>query len=225
MTSADTNSITLNLSFRLTLENESEISTEGRGTANGGKIDIKGVRFLWAKNAPDRKNGNDIVGSSQSGEGGTVSLENITLVKGFRTGKAEPGNRTNDIDTNGIFNNNSTDADVGTRGLSVPVIVFNDVSQIGRSACEAVGAKASTNSEFKITGQNGIPMNPTAPLPAQPTGSDWVSLDLNPQVPVAIKAQDGTLITLQPGQHYQLQGTCIDSWKQQQKSQITPLKT
>ena len=219
-------SITLNLGFRLTLENESEISTLGRDGANGGDITIMGVRFLSAT-APTGPKGSDIVGRAENnipgglvGQGGTVNLDPRTLVSGFRFRKAVDGNGTNDIDTNGQLNNFSTDADVAGRGLSTPLIVFNDVSQIARSACEAVGAKASTTSELKITGQGGVPQSPTAPLPAQNPNTDWVALELSPQVPIGLKTADGSTLTLEPGKHYQLPATCIRSWQQQQRSQL-----
>ncbi len=217
-TADKTGSITLDASFRLTLEDESEISTLGQNGANGGDISIKNVRFLLGK-SPTGPNGSDIVGRAEGGgQGGKVFLDRATLVKGFRFGKAVLGNRTNDVDTNGQLDNFSTDADVGARGLSTPVIIFTDVSQLNKSACEAVGAKAAVNSELRITGQGGVTLSPTATLPAQPTSSDWVSLDVSPQVPTNVTFSNGATVTLEPGQTYQVQATCVKSWKEQQRS-------
>jgi filamentous hemagglutinin family protein len=211
-------SIKLDVSFRLTLENESEISTLGRNGANGGDISILNVRFLFGTRAIGA-NGSDIVGRADGGgRGGRVFLDRSTLVQGFLFRKAVPGNRTNDIDTNGQLDNFSTNADEGTRGLSKPLIIFSDVAQITSSACEAVGAKASTNSELRIAGRGGVASSPTAPLSAQSTTSDWVSLELSPQVPVQVTLTDGKPITLEPGQVYQLQALCINAWKERQRS-------
>ncbi len=213
-----TGSIKLDLSFRLTLEDESEISTLGRNGANGGDITIENVRFLFGK-FPTGANGSDIVGRADGGgQGGKVFLGSSTLVAGFLFRKAEDGNRTNDIDTNGQLANFSTDADVASRGLSTPLIVFTDVSQLNKSACEAVGAKATVNSELRIAGQGGVTLSPTAPLPAQQTSSDWVSLDVSPQVQTNVTFSNGATVTLQPGQTYQVQATCVKSWQEQQRS-------
>ncbi len=216
-----TGGINLDVSFRMTLENESEISTLGTNGANGGNIRIMGVRYLLGER-PTGPDGSDIIGRADGGgKGGTVTIDRITLVNGFRFRKAENGNGTNDIDTNGQLNNFSTDADIVGRGLSTPLIVFNDVSQIVRSACEAVGAKAVTNSELKIASQGGVPLSPTTALPAQNPSSDWVTLEFSPQVPIGLKNTDGTTITtLEPGKHYQLPATCVRSWQQPQQSQL-----
>ncbi|MDX2228186.1 MAG: filamentous hemagglutinin N-terminal domain-containing protein [Leptolyngbyaceae cyanobacterium bins.349] len=218
-TGARSGSIDLDLSFRLTLEDESEISTLGLNGADGGDITILNVRFLFGK-PPTGPNGSDIVGRADGGgQGGRVFLDRTTLVQGFLFRRAEDGNRTNDIDTNGQLQNFSTDADVGARGLSAPLIVFNDVSQIVSSACEAVGIKPTAgNAELRITGRGGVPISPTAPLPAQPTSSDWVTLELNPQVPVSITLPNGATAVLQPGEIYQLQATCVNGWKLRQRS-------
>jgi large exoprotein involved in heme utilization and adhesion len=98
------------------------------------------------------------------------------------------------------------------------LIIFTDVSQLNKSACEAVGAKAAVNSELRIAGQGGVTLSPTAPLPAQQTSSDWVSLDISPQVQTNVTFSNGATVTLQPGQTYQVQATCIKSWKEQQRS-------
>ncbi|PZV14101.1 MAG: hypothetical protein DCF22_09495 [Leptolyngbya sp.] len=217
-TANQSGSIKLDVSFRLTLENESEISTLGRNGANGGDISILNVRFLFGRRATGA-NGSDIVGRAEGGgRGGRVFLDRSTLVQGFLFRRAVDGNRTNDIDTNGQLDNFSTNADEGTRGLSKPLIIFSDVAQIASSACEAVGAKASTNSELRIAGRGGVASSPTAPLSAQATTSDWVSLELSPQVPVQVTLSDGKPMTLEPGQVYQLQATCVNAWKEQQRS-------
>ncbi|MBM0744578.1 filamentous hemagglutinin N-terminal domain-containing protein [Phormidium sp. CLA17] len=217
-TGARSGSIDLDLSFRLTLEDESEISTLGLNGADGGDITILNVRFLFGK-PPTGSNGSDIVGRADGGgRGGRVFLERKTLVQGFSFRRAEPGNRTNDIDTNGQLANFSTDADVGARGLSTALIVFNDVSQIVRSACEAAGANTETNTELKISGRGGVPISPTVSLSAKDTTSDWVSLELSPQVSVGITLPDGTTETLQQGQIYHLQAICVNGWKGQQRS-------
>jgi len=213
--------ITLNV-FRLTLEDESLISTLGLGGANGGNINIDinidKVRVLSAK-PPTGPNGSDIVGRAEGGgQGGKVVLGPNTLVARFVFRKAVPGNRTNDIDTNGQLANFSTDADVVSRGLSTPLIAFTDVSQLSKSACEAVGAKAAVNSELRIAGHGGVTLSPTVTLPAQPTSSDWVSLDVSPQVPTNVTFSNGATVTLKPGQTYQVQATCVKSWKEQQRS-------
>ncbi len=217
-TANQSGSIKLDVSFRLTLENESEISTLGRNGANGGDISILNVRFLFGRRATGA-NGSDIVGRAEGGgRGGRVFLDRSTLVQGFLFRRAVDGNRTNDIDTNGQLDNFSTNADEGARGLSKPLIIFSDVTQITSSACEAVGAKSATNSELRIAGRGGVASSPTAPLSAQATASDWVSLELSPQVPLQVTLPDGKPMTLEPSHTYQLQATCVNVWKEQQRS-------
>lgn len=214
-----TGGITLSINNRLTLENESLISTLGRNGANGGDITILNVRFLFGKR-PTGANGSDIVGRADGGgRGGRVLLDRKTLVQGFLFRRAVDGNRTNDIDTNGQLDNFSTNADVGARGLSTSLVVFNDVSRIITSACEVAGAKPTEgNTELRITGRGGVPMSPAAPLPAQAATSDWVTLELSPQVPVSMALPDGSTTVLKPGEIYQLQATCVNGWKLQQRS-------
>ena len=210
-------SITLNVNFRITLEDESEISTLGTNGANGGNISILNARFLQGIR-PTGPNGSDIIGRADGGgQGGRVILDRTLLTQGFRFRRATPGNRTNDVDTNGQLDNFSTDAGQGIRGLSTPVVVFNDVSQLVTSACEAVGAKTSTSSELRIAGQGGIAASPTAPLAAQASTNDWVSLELSPQVPVGVTFSDGTTVTMEPGETYEIQAACVNAWKAQQR--------
>lgn len=225
-TTGQAGNIELSVDVRITLEDESLISTLGLNGANGGDISILKVRFLSAK-PPTGLNGSDIVGradpnsSGQTGIGGKVTLPPSALVQGFRFRKAVAGNRTNDIDTNGQLDNFSTDADEGTRGLSAPLIVFTDVSQITSSACEAVGAKTTiADTELRIVGRGGVPLSPTVAFPAQATASDWVALELSPQVPINVTLADGSTIALLPGELYQMPATCIKNWKEEQRSPL-----
>lgn len=112
---------------------------------------------------------------------------------------------------------NTLNIDV-TRGLAPPPLIFSDVAQVAGSACEAAGAKATTNSELRITGRGGIALSPTVPLPARGGSSDWVSLEMIPEVPVGIALPSGKTITLEPGETYQVQATCVNSWKAEQRS-------
>jgi hypothetical protein len=210
--------IDLDISFRIDLANESLIETRGTNGANGGDISLGKVRILYARR-PSGANGNDINGRAiGGGQGGQVKLDRITFVQGFRFGEAVEGNRTNDIDTNeGRLENSSTLADEGTRGLAAPVVVFEDVSQLGRGVCEVANVTAGDGqSELRLTWQGGIPQSATTPLTAQTTSLDWATMEFTPAVQVQVKTAPDQLVTLQPGRTYRLPGSCVKSSKRPQ---------
>ncbi|XHX77649.1 MAG: filamentous hemagglutinin N-terminal domain-containing protein [Stenomitos frigidus ULC029] len=199
----------------LLLRNGSLISANANNQANGGNITIKAPYVIG-----QTFENSDIVANAVRGKGGKIDITtNAIIGLRFRPKQTPLSDITasSDFGVNGSVNINSLSTDV-TRGVTTPPVVFTDVSQLNKSACEAVGAKATVNSELRIAGQGGVTLSPTAPLPAQQTFSDWVSLDVSPQVQTNVTFSNGATVTLKPGQTYQVQATCVKSWQEQQRS-------
>ncbi|MBD2072891.1 DVUA0089 family protein [Phormidium sp. FACHB-592] len=199
----------------LLLRNGSLISANANNQANGGNLIIDAPYIIG-----QTFENSDIVANAVRGQGGKIDIKaNAIVGLRFRPKQTPLSDITasSDFGINGSVNLNTLSTDV-TRGVATPPVIFTDVSQLNKSACEAVGAKAAVNSELRIAGQGGVTLSPTAPLPAQQTSSDWVSLDVSPQVQTNVTFSNGATVALQPGQTYQVQATCIKSWKEQQRS-------
>lgn len=199
----------------LLMRNASLISANASGSANGGTIKINApfVIGLTFENS-------DIVANATAGNGGTIDITtNAIFGLQFRPRRTPRSDITasSDSGASGNVAINTLNIDV-SRGLSTPPVVFTDVSQVVSSACEAVGAKATASSELRITGRGGVPLSPTIPLSAAPTTSDWVSLELVPEVSIGVTFSDGSRLTLEPGQTYQAQALCVTAWKAEQQA-------
>jgi filamentous hemagglutinin family protein len=197
----------------LWMRHGSLISANATNQANGGNITIA-APFIFGLTFED----SDIVANAVQGQGGKINITtNAIFGLQFRPKRTPLSDITasSDLGVSGTVTLNTLSTDV-TRGLSTPAIVFTDVSRLTTSACEAAGAKASTNSELRIYGRGGIPLSPTAPLPAQTPSSDWVSLDVSPEFPTTVTFSNGKSVTLEPGQTYQVQALCVKSWQNQQ---------
>ncbi|MBD2120539.1 filamentous hemagglutinin N-terminal domain-containing protein [Trichocoleus sp. FACHB-262] len=198
----------------LLMRNGSLISANANNTANGGNIKIKApfVIGLTFENS-------DIVANAVKGQGGKIDIETQAILGLNYRPKLTPRSditASSEFGVSGSVNLNTLSTDA-TRGLSTPAIAFIDVSRLTANACAAGGAKAAANSELRINGRGGVPLNPTAPLPAQTTESDWVSLNVTPEVPTTVTFSGGNNFTLESGETYQLQATCVRSWKEQQR--------
>lgn len=91
--------ITLNIADNLVLNNESQISAEARGEANGGNIKINSD-FVTA--FPSQPNGSDIVARAEQGMGGNIEIAAESLF-GIDRSETVAGNGTNNIDASSEF--------------------------------------------------------------------------------------------------------------------------
>ncbi len=155
-------SIELNLSDTLFLRDESTISAEAIGTANGGNVTIKAETVVAAFPATGA-NGSDIIASAQDGKGGNIDITTQGIF-GLGLGQAEAGNQRNDIDPSSEFGLD------GTAALNTPEI---DPSQ-GLAALETEPAAAAESKlavcaaadRFLSQRYRGLPATPDNPIDA-----------------------------------------------------------
>jgi filamentous hemagglutinin family protein len=167
--------IELNIGKLLLLSNESLISANASGTANGGNIDIKlnsDTGFLIALSSQG-DNGSDIVAKAEAGNGGRINLS-AQQIFGIQARPAINGNRTNDIDASSEFGAQgqveiTTLAIDPSGGLTELPTQLADSSRQIVSRCSANGM----GSEFTITERGGLP-----PSPDDALGSNYVLADL-----------------------------------------------
>jgi large exoprotein involved in heme utilization and adhesion len=160
----------------LLLRNESLISANASGTANGGNINIDS-QFIIAP-PPQGPEGSDIVANAIFGNGGQVTITSQGILGiDFRS------NRTplNDITASsqagqaGVVTLNTPNVDP-SRGLGeLPTNLVDATGLVDRS-CVA-GKRSAFNSSFIVTGRGGLPSNPTEPLNSDAVMTEWVTLD------------------------------------------------
>ena len=180
--------INLQLSNLLKMQNESLISAQATGEANGGNVTINSP--LLAVLLPTGPNGSDIIAKAEEGSGGNI-LINSQGIFGTAEGKAIAGNQTNDIDASSEFGapgrvliNNTIDPNQGT--VTLPEDVVDPNTLVAQNAC-----KRGTASQLTQTGRGGLP----------PT----ISENLNSQ------AIQGSLIDPAPSSVSQTQNQAITS--------------
>ena len=177
-TAAGKGNVTLDIDDSITLRNESLISAEATGTANGGNLTIDS-EFIVAY--PSQPNGNDILAKAPGGTGGNIDITATSLLN-IEARKAIDGNGTNDIDASGIVDGviNINNPDVNPlQGLDKLPTEVVDASQLIAKSCLAGNDEtAEQQSEFTITGRGGLPTNPNESLRGDAVLSpDWVNLD------------------------------------------------
>ena len=163
--------INLNLDNTLTLQNNSFISARAFENANGGTLNIDS-RFIIA--FPGSGNGNDLVSTADTGDGGVINLE-VEQVLGLQPGDAIDrnnnfiNNETNDIDAssnidglggNININTSSINPTQGTIELPSNIVDLGEtIAQVCQSNREAVAKNSLT-----ITGKGGVSAAPGLPL-------------------------------------------------------------
>ena len=146
--------IDLQLSNLLKMQNESLISAQATGGANGGNVTINSP--LLAVLLPTGTNGSDIIAKAEAGNGGNI-LINSQGIFGITEGKAIAGNQTNDIDASSEYGapgrvliNNTIDPNQGT--VTLPENVVDPNTLVAQNAC-----KRGTASQLTQTGRGGLP--------------------------------------------------------------------
>ena len=160
--------INLQVAEDITLEDNSFISAQAFGDADGGNLTID-ARFIIASLGSGA--GNDLVANAERGTGGNITL-NVDQLFGLQERQAIDRNnnfiqnRTNDIDVSGgiagDLNINATNVDPlqGTVELPSNIVVPEETAQ---QACDASRVIAAKNS-LTITSKGGIPADPGVPL-------------------------------------------------------------
>ena len=174
--------ITLEIAESLTLRDDSFISAEALGDANGGNIDINSGFVLTF---PSQNEGNDIIANAQQGQGGNI---NITAqgIFGLEEGTAtdNDGNRlrngTNELDassrlgTNGRITINELETNPAEGIEDIPRFVIDPDKLVVFSLCSL-----ARDSEFYVTGQGG-----NAPNLAEIRDEGVIAVDLVEPVPL-----------------------------------------
>jgi filamentous hemagglutinin family protein len=154
--------ITLRVPDLLFLQNESLISANALGSANGGNITID-TGFLIAL-PPKGPNGSDIVANAVFGNGGRVNLTAQGLLGIAFRPKQTPLNditASSDFGFAGVVAINRLSLDPSQSLTSLPIDVIDPSGLIDRR-CEA-DPRSDVN-QFTITGRGGLPPNPNEPL-------------------------------------------------------------
>ncbi len=145
--------INLQLSNLLKMQNESLISAQATGGANGGNITINSP--LLAVLLPTGPNGSDIIAKAEKGTGGNIFI-NSQGIFGTAEGKAIPNNKSNDIDASSEYGapgrvliNNTIDPNQGT--ITLPEDVVDPNTLVAQNAC-----KRGTASQLTRAGQGGL---------------------------------------------------------------------
>ena len=146
--------INLQLSNLLKIQNESLISAQATGGANGSNVTLNSP--LLAVLLPTGPNGSDIIAKAEVGNGGNI-LINSQGIFGITEGKAIAGNQTNDIDASSEFGapgrvliNNTIDPNQGT--VTLPEDVVDPNTLVAQNAC-----KRGTASQLTRAGRGGLP--------------------------------------------------------------------
>ena len=153
--------ITLEIAENLTLRENSTISAQASGDANGGNITIDADFIIASLNE-----NNDIIASAQQGRGGKIEI----TVEGIFNIQERPLNPvTNDINASSEFGLDGTvsiktpDTSALQEKVKTPEIV--KLETLGAKACSSIETTAEI-SRFEVAGKGGIAPTPTAPLTA-----------------------------------------------------------
>jgi large exoprotein involved in heme utilization and adhesion len=196
--------ITLNGLDFLLMGNESLISANALGAANGGNITIDS-KFIVAI-PPSGSEGSDIVANAVNGDGGRVNITTEGLFGiDFRPRRTPLNDITASSETGaaGVVSITRPNVDPSQGLAELPTNVVDAQGLIDRS-CTA-GRGSAYNSSFTVTGRGGLPSNPTEPLNSDAVLSDWVTLDSQEDNPGGATT-DASLPRTTPNQIIEAQG-------------------
>ena len=184
--------IILTIEEALTLLNNSAITAEAFGEANGGNIGID-TDFIIAFESISLGDGNDIVANAEQGNGGNI---NITAKSLFGITDRPLNPNTNDINASSQVT--GLDGTVTIRGIDVNSVQNAielpqnpiEPEQITEQACatkQQVG-----NSNLTIVGTGGIPAEPGMPLNSLNISING-SVDPKSDIPQPIETSQGNI--------------------------------
>ena len=165
--------ITLQVSDAWLMQNESLISARAFGTANGGNINTDS-QFLVAL-PPEGPNGSDIIANAIQGNGGKINITTQAIFGIEFRPELTPLNDINassEFGLDGVVEINTPDIDPSQGLANLPSEpVDTEVAQ----GCSARGTQSQ--SQFFVTGRNGLPPTPREALGINPVEVEWVSLN------------------------------------------------
>jgi filamentous hemagglutinin family protein len=148
------------------LRNNSSITTNATGSANGGNITINTGVLLALP--PTGSDGSDIKAKADKGRGGNIVI-NAKGIFGIEKRIANPGDQTNDIDASSEFGR-SGQVDINTatspnNGLTeLPETVVDPDTQVAQSPCNR-----GWGNELTVSGRGGLPPSPSQDLSSEAT--------------------------------------------------------
>lgn len=204
--------INLQLSNLLKMQNESLISAQATGGANGGNVTINSP--LLAVLLPTGTNGSDIIAKAEAGNGGNI-LINSQGIFGTAEGKAVVGNRSNNIDASSEFGapgrvliNNTIDPNQGT--VTLPEDVVDPNTLVAQNAC-----KRGTASQLTQTGRGGLP-----PTISENLNSQAIAVGLIDPAPSSVSQAENQVIASQDSSITQNQIAPAQGWIFNQKGEV-----
>jgi len=204
--------INLSLSNLLKMQNESLISAQATGGANGGNVTINSA--LLAVLLPTGPNGSDIIAKAEAGNGGNI-LINSQGIFGTAEEKAIAGNRTNDIDASSEYGapgrvliNNTIDPNQGT--VTLPENVVDPNTLVAQNAC-----KRGTASQLTQTGRGGLP-----PTISENLNSQAIAVGLVDPAPSSVSQAENQAIASQNSPIVQNQIAPAQGWIFNQKGEV-----
>jgi filamentous hemagglutinin family protein len=189
--------INLKINNTLTMRNNTLISAQAFREADGGNLEID-ANFIVAY--PSDGTGNDLVATSDAGNGGNINLT-VEKLFGLETGKAiddeaNPiANNSNDIDASsnvlgldGTVNINTSRIDPLQGAMELPSNVV-EAKQTTEQTCSA-DRDGKANNGLAIAGRGGI-----SPAPDAPLNSEHISNENPPQasIPEPIETSQGKI--------------------------------
>jgi large exoprotein involved in heme utilization and adhesion len=158
------------------MTNESLISAQATGDANGGNINIDAGVLVALP--PDGANGSDIIANAQKGNGGNISI-NAQGIFRIEERKTKQSNQTNDIDASSEFGA-SGEVEINTlvdptKGVTeLPTELVDPSRQIDQSC--AARAREEDESKFTVIGRTGLPQSPNEVLTPEMVLDDFGTL-------------------------------------------------
>ena len=162
--------LSLDIDGNIRLKNNSEISAQAFGDANGGNIDIV-VDFIIA--TPNQNN--DIVANAEQGEGGNINISNSGIL-GIKERDLDP--TTNDINASSELNLDGTvdisnpDTDIKQEVEKLPDNIVTP-DEIVAQTCSSTQITqrvedilSDRESSFTVKGRGAVTPPPTEPLPS-----------------------------------------------------------
>ena len=191
--------INIQVADRITLEDNSFISAQALGEADGGNLNID-ARYIIAY--PSNGTGNDLVATADRGTGGNIDLLDVKGIFGLQRGDAVAAdnefiqNSTNDIDASsnvegfdGTISIDPSSFISIQRAIELPANIVVPEQTVAQ-ACSSNRERLAQGG-FTISGKGGITPNPSSPLDALNVYVD--SEDTQADIPEAIETSQGKI--------------------------------
>lgn len=149
--SGEGGNIHLQVNDSLVLRHNSEISTEAKGTGNGGNITIRAGNFIWAVLSEN----SDVVGNAFKGKGGNINL-NGTAVLGFRQFN-KVRSPESDLTASSALNIDGTVTINAQTSVQPNILPSKLLTTLVDGRCQ-VGYQRRSHNSFEITNTNNLPL-------------------------------------------------------------------